>query len=572
MLYYRQGRYAEAEPLYTRSLAIREKALGAEHPDFGQSLNNLAGLYVRQGRYAEAEPLQRRGLAIREKALGAEHPSVANSVSDLALLYVSQGRYAEAEPLFKRSLVIWEKVLGPDHLNVGQNFNNLATLALAQGNRELAADYWQRATTVIERRAERGLAGSEGSSLKGEAVRYSWYFSGLVKMTDRLTPQGHADRERQGREMFEKAQWVQASEAASSLAQMAARSAMGNAALASLVRERQDLVAEWQGKDKQLIAPKSELPAKRKPDAEKVLSDRLASIDARLKVIDAQLAKDFPDYASFSSPKPASVAEVQAQLRDGEALVLFLDTPEFKPTTPEETFIWVVTKTNAHWMRSDVGTKSLRREVAALRCGLDATAWWKETTCAELTGTGYTEADYEAGKPLPFDLDRANRLYKSLLGNAEDLIKGKHLLIVSAGALATLPFQVLVTKPPASNDLASAAWLVRDHPITVLPSVASLAALRRTAKPSTATKQMIGFGNPLLDGDQIHPRNSAYYKELADMARSQTGCAATPEQRTASLRALSRSFTPVAQTDGIADLADLKRQNRCPRRRRSYAP
>jgi tetratricopeptide (TPR) repeat protein len=57
-----QGRYAEAEPLYKRSLAIREKALGPDHPDVALSLNNLAGLYDNQGRYAEAEPLYKRSL------------------------------------------------------------------------------------------------------------------------------------------------------------------------------------------------------------------------------------------------------------------------------------------------------------------------------------------------------------------------------------------------------------------------------------------------------------------------------------------------------------------------------
>ena len=36
-----QGKYEEAEPLFKRSLAIREKALGAEHPDVAQSLNNM---------------------------------------------------------------------------------------------------------------------------------------------------------------------------------------------------------------------------------------------------------------------------------------------------------------------------------------------------------------------------------------------------------------------------------------------------------------------------------------------------------------------------------------------------
>ncbi len=74
MLYYDQGRYAEAEPLYRRSLAIREKALGPDHPDTAVSLNNLALLYGNQGRYAEAEPLYQRSLAIREKALGPDHP------------------------------------------------------------------------------------------------------------------------------------------------------------------------------------------------------------------------------------------------------------------------------------------------------------------------------------------------------------------------------------------------------------------------------------------------------------------------------------------------------------------
>ena len=45
-----QGKYDYAEPLYERSLAIREKALGPEHPDVAQSLNNLAGLLRAQVR------------------------------------------------------------------------------------------------------------------------------------------------------------------------------------------------------------------------------------------------------------------------------------------------------------------------------------------------------------------------------------------------------------------------------------------------------------------------------------------------------------------------------------------
>ena len=54
--------------------------------------NNLAALYEAQGRYAEAEPLYKRALAIYEKALGPEHPNVATSLHNLALLYEAQSR------------------------------------------------------------------------------------------------------------------------------------------------------------------------------------------------------------------------------------------------------------------------------------------------------------------------------------------------------------------------------------------------------------------------------------------------------------------------------------------------
>lgn len=45
-----QGKYAEAEPLYERSQAIREKKLGPEHPSMAGLLNNRAALLKAQVR------------------------------------------------------------------------------------------------------------------------------------------------------------------------------------------------------------------------------------------------------------------------------------------------------------------------------------------------------------------------------------------------------------------------------------------------------------------------------------------------------------------------------------------
>jgi CHAT domain-containing protein/tetratricopeptide (TPR) repeat protein len=550
-LYRDQGRYGEAEPLYKRSLLVLEKALGPEHLDVSTAINNLALLYLSQGRYGEAEPLFRRSLAIGETVLGPEHPDVGTKLNNLAGLYRVQGHYGDAEPLYRRSLAIRETALGPEHPYVAQSFHSMAVLALLKSDWAGAADYWRRSTGVIKGRAERGLAGGLGEGSSGEeAQRLRLEFWGLVKTTHRLAAFSPRPIATLTAEMFETAQWAQGSEAAASLMRMAARSAKGSPQLARLVRERQDLVRESQAKDKLLITAKSEPPAKRRADAEKVLADRLADIDMRLAEIDRTLTQDFPDYAALISPVPVSVTDVRAQLGADEVLVLFLDTPEFQPT-PEETFIWVATKSNVRWVRSALGTVALTREVAALRCGLDATAWYGEGTerCAKVLGIPLAKLP-GSNQALPFDHDRAHRLYSALFGEVRDLIAGKHLLIVPSGPLTQLPFQVLVTKPPTSSDHRAATWLARDHAVTILPAVSSLRALRRVGKPSTAPRPMIGFGNPLLDGPDVT------YADSAKLARDKQRCLETRLQRVAARRGVLH----VDLRGGLADVSHISEQ------------
>ena len=88
----------------------------------------MANLYKNQGKYEEAEPLYQRALAIKERVLGEEHPDTAGSLNNLALLYADQGKYEEAEPLYQRALAIYERVLGeehPDTKRVQENYNDL---------------------------------------------------------------------------------------------------------------------------------------------------------------------------------------------------------------------------------------------------------------------------------------------------------------------------------------------------------------------------------------------------------------------------------------------------------------
>jgi tetratricopeptide (TPR) repeat protein len=68
-------------------------------PEAARLLNEAAYYLYERALFAEAEPLYQRALAIREKEFGPEHPAVTTSLNNLAELYRSQGRHAEAEPL-----------------------------------------------------------------------------------------------------------------------------------------------------------------------------------------------------------------------------------------------------------------------------------------------------------------------------------------------------------------------------------------------------------------------------------------------------------------------------------------
>jgi tetratricopeptide (TPR) repeat protein/CHAT domain-containing protein len=500
-LYSTLKRHAEAEPLMQRALSITEKSHGANHPIVGTPLNNLALLLAEQGRYAEAERLAQRSLAVREQGLGREHADVATSLNTLAKITTSQGRHAEAETLYKRSIAIFEKALGPDHPDLTGAINNLAALSFERQDWAMAAGYWQKSTASIIKRWRRGndVAGKTFTGATRVAEQNGYQFGGLIKASHRLAAADPSKATELAQATFIAAQWAQSSEAAASLAQMSARQAKGDSELARLVRERQDLLGEWQERDRLLIANAAKPKASRNAAAEQGQRSRLAAIDARLAEIDQTLQARFPEYTALAAPEPVSVAATQALLGSDEALVMFLDSPGHDPKK-EETFLWLVTRTDVRWLRTELDGGALVDAVAALRCGLDAEAW-SGSRCADLLKAAYSPAERQSGKPPPFSLRAAHAFYRALFGEIETLIAGKHLLLVASGPLTALPFQVLVTETPNdATSYANAAWLAARQPTTVLPSVASLRALREFMHASGATRPFLGFGNPLLLG------------------------------------------------------------------------
>ncbi len=73
------------------------------------SFNNLALLYNDQGLYAETEPLFKRSLAIWEKALGPDHPTVAKALENYAVLLRETGHPRDAAIMEARAKAIRAK-------------------------------------------------------------------------------------------------------------------------------------------------------------------------------------------------------------------------------------------------------------------------------------------------------------------------------------------------------------------------------------------------------------------------------------------------------------------------------
>src|SRR5262249_41894366 len=66
-------------------LQVLENSLGPDNFTIARTLFNLGFLYKIKGRYADAEPLYKRTLSIEEKAVGSEHPDFAKICMVLAI-------------------------------------------------------------------------------------------------------------------------------------------------------------------------------------------------------------------------------------------------------------------------------------------------------------------------------------------------------------------------------------------------------------------------------------------------------------------------------------------------------
>ena len=329
-------------------------------------------------------------------------------------------------------------------------------------------------------------------------------------------------------EAFAAGQRSHETKAAEALAQMSARFGAGNDAIAAAIRRQQDLKATLASLDKRITTELGAVEGRRNDALIGGLRIEYQRAQQSFDDASARLLRDFPGYADLSKPAPLSISQAQALLKPDEALLSYL-------ILDNQSHLFAITREGSTWQLVPQGAAAISAAVGKLRAGL---------------------FNADASTLVPFDLAASHELYRTLLGRIEGLIANKpNLLIVPAGSLTSLPFQVLVTRPPdpsisPEERFRSAAWLLNDKAITVLPSVASLRALRSFAKTSRATKPFIGFGDPVFRGSgsdkkgvarSVQPYQNYFKGTQVDLEALRKGLPALPETGD-ELRAVAREL------------------------------
>ena len=166
--------FAEALAYQHKALAIRQKVLGAEHPDTATSYNSIGSLLQKQDKFDQALDYYRRALAIREKVLGAEHALTAISYHYIGMLLKAQCKLDQALEYCRKALAIQEKVLGAEHTDTAMSYNSIGLLLNQQGQLDQALDCFRKALVIQEKvlGAEHALTaisyGSIGMLLKAQ--------------------------------------------------------------------------------------------------------------------------------------------------------------------------------------------------------------------------------------------------------------------------------------------------------------------------------------------------------------------------------------------------------------------
>jgi len=454
------------------------------------ALEEVAGIYAAQGHIKRTKQQYQKLQRFYER-VGDIYglASALNSSGDSFLLLGQRHRAIDA---YTRALPLSEKA--SDTELIISTLYNLARVYREVGSLEIALAHIDRALKIVED-VRRNIGGPD--------FRAS-YFSGIRKHYDlRMDILMQLDRVQPGKGFG-----------------VAAFLTSENARARSLL----DLLAETHADVSSTVSPnllnrERELQGLLRAEAQYLMELSIRGRDYReMAEVNAEIDRLRSEYLELQSsltehvkhrfalidPATLHLEQVQKELHDQNTVLLEFALGESR------SYLWVVTHDSFRGYELPAG-EILRDEASEVYKLLTA-----RQDLEKLEGDDYT-AKIEAADNRYFD--ESTRLSQMLLGQVtEQLIKSKRLIIVTEGPLQYISFEAL----PFPKEMADRVglrseelpYLIATHEIVRLPSIATLIAIRNTARRGTSANSIVAvFADPVFSKDDERVSNHSVLSE-----------------------------------------------------------
>lgn len=262
---------------------------------------------------------------------------------------------------------------------------------------------------------------------------------------------------------FEVLQVLVETDASRAAVAVTAREQAGNSDLGLLLRRRQEAAGKLADADAALLrATGLEQGADRAP-----LDRAVADARTALAALDAELDAKSPGFRSLLRPRAVSLTESQSRLSANETLLVVEESDL-------GLYTMAVTRDRIAIGHAPIRREALRALVRRIRAGT------------------------ENGTVVPFDIAAAHEIHEAIFTpDVRALVpKGQRLRVVTGDILSALPLTLLASR--AGTTVADTRWLIEDHAVSVLPSLATLGL---GTSRVTARRNLVAIGAPLLAGN-----------------------------------------------------------------------
>jgi len=131
-------------------MPLIEKAYGRDSSQLSLATDRLAELYYYHGKFAEAEKLYKRDIAIAQGTHADDDPRVVTPLYKLADLKFVQGKYSEAKDIYEQALRVCDKTIGEDSARAMAISNKLVETYRKLGEEKKASAMEKRIAKISE--------------------------------------------------------------------------------------------------------------------------------------------------------------------------------------------------------------------------------------------------------------------------------------------------------------------------------------------------------------------------------------------------------------------------------------